>query len=264
MDLGRRLTQGRLLTWLQLLFINSCLYERPDPTAGAMSTIWQAILADPDEGRDKWRTMILKEELKLGPDLARALTPASRVPSDDLAAAGWIDRFFEPPDESAHGGLANLLIDIQQNPRRAEPAPTHRGVAQLVIELLAPLTGTLYDPAFGMGTILASGWNMKKDDQLTICGQEVSVFCWQISFLRLLLHGAEPELRTGDTLLDDQFGLLKADRIAIEPPWGVSGEAVILFHQMTGGRLTKRRETRSGSGSITCCFTFLIRVREWC
>ena len=218
------LTQGQLLTWLQLLYIRFCLDQRPDPTAGAMSTVWQAIVTDPDAGRDAWRTMIKKEEPNLGADLTRALTPARRIQGLDPPTVEWIERFGQVADpvfgKVFYGVMAAGLINIHQYAHRAGPALTSRGVALLVAELLSPLAGTLYDPAFGMGTILDHGWSMREDDGLRICGQEVSVFSWKIAFLRLLLHGAEPELRTGDTLLDDQFRSLKADRIALDPPWG--------------------------------------------
>ena len=127
--------------------------------------------------------------------------------------------------------MDTIVVEFQQRARKggsvlAVPAlNTSLHVASLAVKLLSPLSGTFYDPAFGMGTMLKIGWLEREDDDLVICGQEVSSLAWKVTFLRLLLHGAKANLRTGDTLLDDQFGTLKADRIALQPPWGARGDS---------------------------------------
>ena len=226
MAFWRRLTQGRLLSWLQLAYLRSCSDTTPDPTGGRLGAIWGTLLDDPATGRRMWEAVVDEEASSLGPDLARALIPARRVPVEELlSAAHWFEHV------GGSQGLADVLIELQQSARKpgpalAEPAlNTAFPIATLVLDLLSPLSGTFYDPAFGMGTMLATGWMGREDDDLVICGQEASSFAWKVTFLRLLLHGAKANLRTGDTLLDDQFGTLRADRIALQPPWGVKGDA---------------------------------------
>ena len=177
-----------------------------------------------------WEAVVDEEASSLGPDLARALIPARRVPVEELLpAVQWIERI------QGAQGLGDIIIDFQQSVGRAGPPlaeptlNTADPVAKLAVDLLSPLSGTLYDPAFGMGTMLANGWMGREDDDLVICGQEVGSFAWKVTFLRLLMHGAKANLRTGDTLLDDQFGPLKADRIALQPPWGGRGDSDPLF-----------------------------------
>ena len=225
MQFWRRLTQGRLLAWLQLAYLRSAGNTVPDPTGGRWGPVWRTLLEDPEAGRRMWESVVQEEASSLGRDLARALMPARRVPvAEFLSAAQWVDQLRSP-------ALGDVVIEYQQRhtktgPALAEPAlNTAFPAAAFAIELLSPLSGTFYDPAFGMGTMLAAGWLDREGDDLTVCGQEVSFFAWKVTFLRLLLHGAKPDLRTGDTLLDDRFGTLKADRIALHPPWGIRGDS---------------------------------------
>lgn len=223
MKIGQRLTQGRLLSWMQLLYLHYCLQTDCDPTGGRVRSVWEELLRDPEKGREVWRAMVEDLDRPLGPDLAQALAPAGRVPSEDLEAAKWIDEFF-PAGMSNHGLVADLLLAMHESATPVGPSSlTSTGVAKLVIELLAPLTGTLYDPAFGLGTFLAFGWNEREGADLRLCGQEINLFNWRVAFLRLKMRGADADLRTGDTILDDQFRSLRAERIAIDPPWGDRG-----------------------------------------
>ena len=226
MAFWRRLTQGRLLAWLQLAYLRSCGDTTPDPTGGRLGAIWGTLLEDPAAGLHMWEAIVEEEASSLGPDLVRALVPARHVLAEELLpAAEWI--------EDTRGGqdLADVIIDLQQLVGKAGPAlagptlNTAYPVAKLAVDLLSPLSGTFYDPAFGMGTMLATGWMAREDDNLVIYGQEASSYAWKVTFLRLLLHGAKANLRTGNTLLDDQFGTLRADRIALQPPWGGRGDS---------------------------------------
>ena len=219
-----RLTQGRLLAWLQLAYLRYCGDTTPDPTGGRLAAIWKTLLDDPAAGRHMWEAVVKEEASTLGRDLARALAPSRRVLAEELLpAANWIEHI------EGSQGLPDLIIYLQQSARRTGPALAERSlntaypVAKLAVDLLSPVSGTFYDPAFGMGTMLATGWKAREGDDLVIYGQEASSFAWKVTFLRLLLHGAEANLGTGDTLLDDRFGTLKADRIALQPPWGVKG-----------------------------------------
>jgi len=202
-----------------------------------MKSVWEAILRDPETGREAWQRMILEYESDLGTDLCRALAPAARVPLDDLVTAEWLESLFVAGDPEAAaefcGPLSDFLIDTQQDVRRVGEFITSTAIAKLMIELLSPLDGTLYDPASGMGTLLAAGWENREDESgLQLAGQELSSFGWQIAFLRLAMRGAAPDLRTGDTLRDDQFATERFERIVLDPPWGakdvlVSGGALL-------------------------------------
>ena len=222
-----QLTQGRILTWLQLLYFRFCIHLERDPTGGGMTDVWEAVARDPKGGRERWRQFISNSEARLGSDLARALAPVGRVPSVDLGATEWIDSFAalaEPAGVRAlYSSFADLLVDLQVRSRDAAEYVTTRGVAGLAAELLYPVEGVLYDPAFGLGTMITAAWEMRTNLDVQVCGQELSSFGWQVAYLRLLLHGADPDLRTGDTILDDQFHGLRADRIVVDPPWGGRG-----------------------------------------
>lgn len=217
-----QLTQGRILTWLQLLYFRFCIDVGRDPTGGGMTRVWDEITQDSEHGRKLWERLIAEHQSELGSDLVRALTPVSRVPSVDLAATEWIDAFTglgEPGRRAFYSSFADLLVDLQVQSRDAADYVTTRAVAGLAAELLYPVEGVLYDPAVGLGTMLTAAWEMRENLDVQVCGQELSLFGWQVAYLRLLLHGADPDLRTGDTILDDQFPGLRADRVVIDPPW---------------------------------------------
>jgi type I restriction enzyme M protein len=106
---------------------------------------------------------------------------------------------------------------------------TPRSVVRVLVEMLEPYEGRIYDPACGSGGMFvqsekfveAHGGN--KTD-VSIFGQESNPTTWRLAHMNLAIHGIEAKLgdTPADTFLRDQHPDLKADFILANPPFNVS------------------------------------------
>lgn len=110
-----------------------------------------------------------------------------------------------------------------------------REIGQLMVRLLDPDVGALYDPCCGSGSLLiqaAVHWEKMQekgkraaDDRLRLYGQEMSPNAWKIAKMNLLMHDMEADL--GDyaenVFVKDLHPDLRADYIIANPPF-VTGE----------------------------------------
>lgn len=153
-------------------------------------------------------------------DLVRVMDPPARAKGDDVArAVAVVEQLAQ---SGADWGVlsTDLLKRLHDTLGARGEAGTPESVARLQIELLRPITGAVYDPACGNAMVLARAWHQRDTDDVVLWGQEVNVQSWRLGFLHLTLNDAEFRLTTGDTLRDDRFWELKADRIAADPPFG--------------------------------------------
>lgn len=106
---------------------------------------------------------------------------------------------------------------------------TPRPVVRLLVEMLEPYEGRIYDPACGSGGMFtqaenfvsAHGGNRKN---VSIFGQESNPTTWKLAHMNLAIHSIEANLssRPADTFLQPQHPDLKADFILANPPFNVS------------------------------------------
>jgi type I restriction enzyme M protein len=109
---------------------------------------------------------------------------------------------------------------------------TPASVTKLLVEMVEPFAGRVYEPAFGSaGLFIQSGRFVEahggRPQQLAVYGQENNQATWRIGKMNLAIHGLTGELRLGNTLLDDQLKDLRADYILANPPfnqkkWGAA------------------------------------------
>ncbi len=111
---------------------------------------------------------------------------------------------------------------------------TARCVVRLLVEMLEPFQGRVYDPCCGssgmfvqsVGFIQAhtsgngNGGRAKAD--IAIYGQESNYTTWRLAKMNLAIRGIEGDIRQGDTFRDDKFPDLKADYILANPPFNIS------------------------------------------
>jgi type I restriction enzyme M protein len=113
---------------------------------------------------------------------------------------------------------------------------TPRPVARLLVEMLEPYKGRVFDPACGScglfvqsaDFIAAHGGN---PTEISIYGQERNQATWRIGQMNLAIHGLAGEVKytEGGSLLDDAFPTLKADYVMANPPfnqkeWSTPGD----------------------------------------
>lgn len=102
------------------------------------------------------------------------------------------------------------------------PAP----VARLLVEMLEPYKGRIFDPACGScGLFVQSAKFIEahggRPEQVSVYGQERNQATWRIGRMNLAIHGlsGEVEYNEGGSLLDDKFKRLKADFVMANPPF---------------------------------------------
>lgn len=104
---------------------------------------------------------------------------------------------------------------------------TPRSIVKLLVEMLEPYNGRVYDPACGSGGMFV--WSEKFVEEhsgrlgdIAIYGQELNETTWRLGKMNMAIRGIDADLRRGDTFHDDKFPDLKADYIIANPPFNIS------------------------------------------
>lgn len=108
---------------------------------------------------------------------------------------------------------------------------TPRSVVQLLVEVLEPYEGRVYDPCCGSGGMFVQAGKFieahreeghNKAD-IAVYGQELNERTWRLAKMNLAIHGIDGDLakRWGDTFADDKHPDLKADFILANPPFNI-------------------------------------------
>ncbi len=115
---------------------------------------------------------------------------------------------------------------------RAGEFYTPKSVVNLLVEILAPFKGTIYDPACGSGGMFvqsarfkdAHAARLKKKGDLAIHGQEMMAATRRLALMNLAVHGLHGDLGAtyGDTFSNDQHKTLRADYVLANPPFNIS------------------------------------------
>lgn len=106
---------------------------------------------------------------------------------------------------------------------------TPRSVVQLLVEMIEPYKGRVYDPCCGSGGMFiqserfVSSHGGKRND-ISIYGQELNDTTWRLAKMNLAIRGIESDLgsRWADTFHEDLHPDLKADYILANPPFNIS------------------------------------------
>ncbi|NMA46734.1 MAG: SAM-dependent DNA methyltransferase [Lentisphaerae bacterium] len=129
---------------------------------------------------------------------------------------------------------------------------TPQCVVRLLVEMLEPFKGRVYDPCCGSGGMFVSaakfvtkhasangslsagahaqaGGKSKAQTQrqISIFGQESNYTTWRLALMNLAIRGIDAHIEWGDSFLDDKHKDLRADFILANPPfnmedWGFS------------------------------------------
>ncbi|MDZ7372272.1 MAG: type I restriction-modification system subunit M, partial [candidate division KSB1 bacterium] len=111
---------------------------------------------------------------------------------------------------------------------------TPRCVVKLLVEVLEPYRGRVYDPCCGSAGMFvqsvefirahATGNNNggRARADISIYGQESNYTTWRLAKMNLAIRGIDGQIAHGDTFHNDRFPDLKADFILANPPFNVS------------------------------------------
>lgn len=108
---------------------------------------------------------------------------------------------------------------------------TPKSIVKLMVEMIEPKKGRVYDPACGSGGMFVMSENFVEDviggniQDITIYGQESNQTTWKLSKMNLAIRNINSKFvawNTEGTFLKDEHPDLKADYILANPPFNQS------------------------------------------
>lgn len=158
--------------------------------------------------------------------------PASVPERDLLALARRLDEMPLPADRRVARDLLGRVYEYfigkfaSAEGRSGGEYYTPKSVVNLLVEMLRPTKGTIYDPCCGTAGMfvqseefLESHGNSRQN--LHVVGQESSLTTWRLAKMNLALHEIAADLgpRNGDTFTEDFHADLKAEYVIANPPF---------------------------------------------
>ena len=110
---------------------------------------------------------------------------------------------------------------------------TPHSVVQLLVAMIEPFRGRVYDPCCGSAGMFiqsvrfinshatGNGNGGRAQNQLSIYGQESNQTTWRLAKMNLAIRGIEGQVEYGDSFRNDRHPDLKADYILANPPFNV-------------------------------------------
>lgn len=100
-------------------------------------------------------------------------------------------------------------------------------VVRVLVEMLAPYKGRVYDPCCGSGGMFVSSEKFieahsGRIGDIAIYGQESNYTTWRLAKMNLAIRGIDAQIAHGDTFHNDRFPDLKADYVLANPPFNDS------------------------------------------
>ncbi|GHF56903.1 class I SAM-dependent DNA methyltransferase [Streptomyces sp. NRRL_ISP-5395] len=144
-------------------------------------------------------------------------------------------RFGSTEDKPAQDVLGEVYEYFLGNFARAEGKRggefyTPQSVVRLIVEILEPYEGRVYDPACGSGGMFVQAAKFIEAHQgrghkadIAVYGQELNERTWRLAKMNLAIHGIDGNLaaRWGDTFAEDKHVDLKADFVMANPPFNI-------------------------------------------
>src|SRR5579862_6011096 len=104
---------------------------------------------------------------------------------------------------------------------------TPRHVVRVLVEMLAPFKGRVYDPCCGSGGMFVQSEKFieahaGRIGDISIYGQESNYTTWRLAKMNLAIRGIDAQIAHGDTFHNDGYPDLKADWVLANPPFNDS------------------------------------------
>ncbi len=188
---------------------------------------------------------------KIGTIVDEAMTAIER---DNPSLKGVLPRDYSRPglDKQRLGQLINLVSDIglgspadrakdvlgrvyeyflaqfaSAEGKKGGQFYTPSHVVRILVEMLAPYKGRVYDPCCGSGGMFVSSEKFieahsGKLGDISIYGQESNYTTWRLAKMNLAIRGIDAQIAHGDTFHADKHPDLKADWVLANPPFNDS------------------------------------------
>ncbi|GAA2873827.1 N-6 DNA methylase [Streptosporangium fragile] len=141
------------------------------------------------------------------PDLPGELPPELSV--DPALIRAIADVGTEQGPAETFDGICARYADAHSRRLLATP----QKVAELMVRLAGTSGATVMDPSCGIGTLLLAARATR------VLGQDVNEAAARLAAARLLLHGTEAVVRSGDSLRADAFPGERVDAVVCNPPF---------------------------------------------
>ena len=104
---------------------------------------------------------------------------------------------------------------------------TPRTIVRLLVEMLEPFKGRIFDPCCGSGGMFVQSEKFieahgGKIGDISVFGQESNQTTWRLCKMNLAFQGIDANIEWGDSFHDDQFKDLRANFILANPPFNDS------------------------------------------
>ncbi|VVC76418.1 putative type I restriction enzymeP M protein [Aquicella siphonis] len=106
---------------------------------------------------------------------------------------------------------------------------TPRSVVRVLVEMLEPYTGRVYDPCCGSGGMFVQSEKFVQEHggrigDIAIYGQESNYTTWRLAKMNLAVRGIDSDIRWNNegSFHKDELRDLKADHVLANPPFNVS------------------------------------------
>jgi type I restriction enzyme M protein len=188
---------------------------------------------------------------KIGTIVDEAMTAIER---DNPSLKGVLPRDYSRPglDKQRLGQLINLVSDIglgspadrakdvlgrvyeyflaqfaSAEGKKGGQFYTPSHVVRILVEMLAPYKGRVYDPCCGSGGMFVSSEKFieahsGKLGDISIYGQESNYTTWRLAKMNLAIRGIDAQIAHGDSFHNDRHPDLKADWVMANPPFNDS------------------------------------------
>lgn len=113
---------------------------------------------------------------------------------------------------------------------------TPKSIVTLIVEMLQPYSGRVYDPAMGSGGFFVSSDKFieehaseqhydaaEQKKHISVYGQESNPTTWKLAAMNMAIRGIDFNFgkKNADTFLDDQHPDLRADFVMANPPFNI-------------------------------------------
>lgn len=104
---------------------------------------------------------------------------------------------------------------------------TPRSIVRLLVAMLEPYKGRVYDPCCGSGGMFVQSEKFVEEHRgrlgdIAVYGQESNQTTWRLAKMNMAIRGIDADIKFGDTLHNDQLPDLKSDFVIANPPFNIS------------------------------------------
>ena len=202
---------------------------------------WQYFVdnaTDPQIGKkiDDAMRSIEEENPRLKGILPKGYSRSSLASNGSDALEGLINLFADiemegengEQDEDIFGRVYEYFIKkfAMEGGQKGGEFYTPKSVVELLVEILEPFEGRIFDPFSGSGGMFVQSQKFIEEhggdtDKISIYGQEIKESTLQISKMNLYLRGLDGSIKQGDSIRNDQHKGLEADYVITNPPFNM-------------------------------------------